>query len=74
MVETSRRPRRSSHCASNEEVHLLVLVFCLFPSVGSYLFSISCVVDLLLRLSDRLILVLLVLSFIFDLVNCNNIY
>jgi hypothetical protein len=74
MVGTSRRPRRSNQWVSNEEVYILVLVLCLLPFFRwfLYLFSMSCVVELLLRLLDMLvlILVLLVLLFSFDLACC----
>jgi hypothetical protein len=53
MMGMLRRPSRFNQWVSNEEVHLLVLVFCWF----SYLFSISCVVELL-KLLDALILVI----------------
>jgi hypothetical protein len=87
MVEMSKRPRRLNQGASNEEVHLPLLVLCLllfFPWF-LYLFSISCVVGLL-RLSDMLVLLPLVLylyfcsvcflplvlAFILDLVCCRT--
>jgi hypothetical protein len=74
MVGTSRRLSRLNQWVGNEQVHLLVLVFCLFVSFRwfLYLFSILCVVELLLRLLDMLILLLLVLLFIFDLVCCRS--
>jgi hypothetical protein len=53
MVEMSKRPHRSNQWLSNEEVHLLVLVFRLFPSfrLSLYLFLMSCAVGLM-RLLD----------------------
>jgi hypothetical protein len=71
----SRKPSRSNQSVRNEQVYVPVLLFRLFPSFCWFLhlFLISCVVELL-RLSDMLVLifVLLVLLFIFDIVCCKT--